>query len=95
MSIDIIAASVRVRPKGGQIPKRTVRNQRKRHVRRAWHNVDRHYSSAGSSPTKGRTNSEANRAHPREGFPNGLRMSGEYKNKQTTRKANKYVRIKR
>lgn len=34
MSIDIIAAPVRARPKGGQIPKRTVCNRQEDHVRR-------------------------------------------------------------
>lgn len=34
MSIDIIAAPVRARSKGGQIPKRTVCNRQEDHVRR-------------------------------------------------------------
>ena len=59
MSIDIISAPVRVRPEGGQIPKRTVCNQRKEHVQKTCYNVGRHYIGAGLCLTKGRTNSEA------------------------------------
>ena len=64
MSIDIIPAPVRIRPTGGQIPKRTVCNLWQGHIRRICHNVDRHYTCAGSRPTNGRADSEANRVQP-------------------------------
>ncbi len=76
MSIDIISAPVRVRPKGGQIPKRTVCNRREEHVQRTCYNVDRHYISAGSRPTQGRTNPKANRVQlPGETCPEGMLMN--------------------
>ena len=49
-----------------KIPDRTVRIPRREHVRRTWYNLDRDYTRAGSRPTIGRVNTEANRAHPPE-----------------------------
>ncbi len=50
MSVDIISAPVRVRPKGGQIPKQSVRSRQEGHVWRTWHNINRHYVHDGSRP---------------------------------------------
>ena len=50
-----------------------------KHVRRTWYNIVRYYTSADLRPTRGRTISLANHAHPPEGEGiNALSMSGEH-----------------